>query len=101
MSKRKPKIVVLVFGTILFVALLVFLLSPVHAQIGGAYELTWSTFDGGGATPPGSAGGSYELSGTIGQPDAGNASGGAYSLGGGFWGNTITFLKTYLPIVLK
>jgi hypothetical protein len=32
-----------------------------------------------------SSGGNYELSGTIGQLDAGEMSGGAYALTGGFW----------------
>jgi hypothetical protein len=53
------------------------------AQSGGGYDLTWSTVDCGGATF--SAGGGYELGGTIGQPDAGEQSGGLYGLTGGFW----------------
>ena len=54
------------------------------SQIGGVYDLTWHTNDGGGSTS--AAGGAYNLGGTIGQPDAGAASGGAYALTGGFWG---------------
>ena len=46
------------------------------------YSLDWFTIDGGGGT---STGGSYSLSGTIGQPDAGTMTGGNYSLTGGFW----------------
>src|ERR1043166_3898829 len=54
-----------------------------RAQSGGGYDLTWSTIDGGGAT---STGGSYSLSGTIGQADANPAmTGGSYQLSGGFW----------------
>jgi len=49
-----------------------------HAQ----YAIDWYTIDGGGGT---SSGGSYTLSGTIGQPDAGTLSGGNYTLKGGFW----------------
>ena len=41
---------------------------------------------GGGA----SAGGTFALNGTIGQPDAGAMSGGNYSLAGGFWGASQT-----------
>src|SRR5262249_10525207 len=48
-----------------------------------AYSLNWSTVDGGGGT---SSGGSYSISGTIGQPDAGRLTGGSYVLDGGFWG---------------
>ena len=54
-----------------------------YAQTAGDYDLTWSTVDGGGGTF--STGGTYELGGTIGQPDAGGLSGGTYTLEGGFW----------------
>jgi hypothetical protein len=53
------------------------------AQVGGPYDLSWSTIDGGGWTF--STGGTYSLGGTIGQPDAGVMSGGPYTLQGGFW----------------
>jgi hypothetical protein len=52
---------------------------PASAQ----YSLSWLTIDCGGVMQ--SAGGTYTLGGTIGQPDAGALSGGAYSLSGGFW----------------
>ena len=51
-------------------------------QAYGGYDLSWSTIDGGGGT---SSGGSYVLSGTIGQPDAAYSAGGQYELLGGFW----------------
>jgi len=47
------------------------------------YEITRSTIDGGGVMR--STGGAFELSGTIGQPDAGVLAGGAFELTGGFW----------------
>ncbi|MBK9120603.1 MAG: hypothetical protein IPM18_13540 [Phycisphaerales bacterium] len=48
------------------------------------YDINWWTVDGGGAMF--TMGGAYELSGTIGQPDAGAAmTGGSYELVGGFW----------------
>jgi len=47
------------------------------------YSINWFTFDSGGGT---SAGGTYVLSGTAGQPDAGKLTGGSYTLVGGFWG---------------
>lgn len=54
----------------------------VLAQSGG-YNISWWTVDGGGETF--STGGAYRLGGTIGQPDAGELSGGSYTLYGGFW----------------
>jgi hypothetical protein len=73
--------------------------SPVVAQSGGGYDLTWYTIDGGGAMN--STGGSYSLSGTIGQPEAGSLSGGSYTLVGGFWGGASVNYKIYLPLVTK
>lgn len=58
---------------------------------GGApdYDLSWYTIDGGGATFMASSDGQYELSGTIGQFDAGGTLVGpvesGYELTGGFW----------------
>jgi len=47
------------------------------------YSISWYTIDGGGGT---SAGGTYSVSGTIGQPDAGpTMTGSTYSVTGGFW----------------
>jgi len=48
----------------------------------GPLVIPWSTIDGGGGS---AAGGSFSLSGTIGQPDAGNLLGGAFTLLGGYW----------------
>jgi len=93
----------------------VLLLTPVVLGQAG-FDLSWWTVDGGGATF--SSGGSYELGGTIGQPDAGTLSGGDYTLGGGFWVGGAAVAPTtptatptgtvappthliYLPIVLK
>jgi hypothetical protein len=53
--------------------------TPLQAQ---TYSIDWFTIDGGGGT---STGGSYSVTGTIGQPDAGQMSGGPYALTGGFW----------------
>jgi hypothetical protein len=73
---------------------------PAEAQTGGGYDLTWNAIAGGGATPPGSAGGAYSLSGTIGQADAGTLSGGNYTLNGGFW---VAFLgnRIELPLIMR
>ncbi|MEM7587833.1 MAG: VCBS repeat-containing protein [Acidobacteriota bacterium] len=47
-----------------------------------SFELAWFTIDAGGGT---SSGGVFEISGTIGQPTVGAASGGPFSLEAGFW----------------
>jgi hypothetical protein len=48
-----------------------------------SYTIDWYKIAGGGGT---STGGTYTVSGTIGQPDASGAmSGGNYSVTGGFW----------------
>ena len=48
-----------------------------------SYSIDWHKVAGGGGT---STGGTYQVSGTIGQPDAGTPmTGGNYSLTGGFW----------------
>ena len=59
--------------------------STIAAVAMAQYDLSWSTIDGGGAS---STGGSYLLTGTIGQADAQTPpvmSGGSYELTGGFW----------------
>lgn len=51
--------------------------------IGAEFELTRSTIDGGGVMR--STGAEFDLSGTIGQPDAGEMRRGEFTLTGGFW----------------
>jgi hypothetical protein len=60
-------------------ALAVSAASPAYAQ----YEVGRVTIAGGAGLV---AGGIYSLEGTIGQPEAGEMTGGSYVLGGGFWG---------------
>jgi len=66
-------------ATIVAAALVCGAASLAHAQ---PFSIDWYTIDGGGGT---SSGGSFVLSGTIGQPDAGVLSGGAFTVYGGFW----------------
>ena len=47
------------------------------------FDLIRSTVDGGGAMF--CTGGEFELSGTVGQPDAGTMTGGGFELDAGFW----------------
>lgn len=48
-----------------------------------AFELTWTTADGGGVMW--SVGGGFTLGASVGQPDAGGATGPGFVLEGGFW----------------
>ena len=59
------------------------LLIGATVAMGQEFDLSWHSMDGGGAMR--STGGDFELSGTVGQPDAGVMEGGAYLLTGGFW----------------
>jgi hypothetical protein len=55
------------------------------------YSVGWYKISGGGGT---STGATYQVTGTIGQPDAGGAlTGGGYSLTGGFW-SLISIVQT-------
>jgi hypothetical protein len=65
--------------------LLVIALAGTPVALVGAqeYDLSWYSIDGGGVMR--STGGDFELSGTIGQPDAGAMAGGGFELNGGFW----------------
>jgi hypothetical protein len=62
---------------------LMFILAGATTLTANDFDLSWYTIDGGGGN---SAGGDFELAGTIGQPDASLAmTGGDFSLAGGFW----------------
>jgi hypothetical protein len=86
----------LVSAVLVFVCLLAIALYTARAQSGGGYDLTWNTVDGGLAP---ASGGDFNLSGTIGQPEAGaELTGGLYSLAGGFW-NGVPIYKVCIPAV--
>lgn len=76
--------------------------TAVYAQVGGGFDLSWNTVDGGGGTF--SAGGPYNLGGTAGQPDAAAQAGGPYDLQSGFWsviaGGTVIGTSTITPTPL-
>lgn len=52
----------------------------------GAIDMSRFSIDGGGGMR--SEGGKYEISGTVGQPDAGALTGGAFTVTAGFWFET-------------
>ena len=71
--------------------------APAIAQVGGGFDLPWSTVDGGGVMW--SVGGTYSLGGTIGQPDAASLpmTGGGFSISGGFWQNPGLTCSSFAP----
>jgi LPXTG-site transpeptidase (sortase) family protein len=71
------------FALPVFLLVVVFFLPMIVLAQSGGYDISWWTVDSGGETF--STGGTYRLGGTIGQPDAGEHSGGDYTLYGGFW----------------
>jgi hypothetical protein len=75
MTRRAPFLLALL-GALLVLA------AGAWAQVGGGFDLTWSTVDGGGGTAQGSA---FTVDGTLGQADAGALSGGPFTLAGGIW----------------
>lgn len=66
----------------------------VAAAAATAAEVPRYTVDSGGVT---SAGGTFEVTGTLGQPDAGEMSGGSFALSGGFW----TRSNPFVPVELQ
>ena len=74
-------------------------IAPASAKPADAYTIDWYTMDGGGAMN--ASGGTFTLSGTIGQADAGTMSGGTYNLNSGFWNGIGNLLNFYLPMILK
>jgi hypothetical protein len=65
------------------IAIIVLAAITVLSASAQSYNIDWYKVAGGGGT---STGGTYTVSGTIGQPDASGAmTGGNYSLMGGFW----------------
>jgi len=77
---------------ILLIISLLLVAASANAQ---QYSMDWYKISGGGGT---STGATYEVTGTIGQPDAGGAmSGGSYSLTGGFWSLIAVVQTARLP----
>ncbi len=83
---------------ILAIFLLALVVGSEALQAQGGYGLSWWTVDGGGTTS--ARDGSYTLNGTAGQPDAGELSGGSYTLSGGFWTGE-KGCAIHLPLILK
>jgi hypothetical protein len=79
-------------GVLVFAFILVLGAIPVHS-----HKITWWKISGGGGS---SAAGTYKLSGTISQSDAGLLMGGTYTLVGGFWGMDFQQF-IYLPLILR
>lgn len=61
-----------------------------------SYSIKSYTIDSGGGT---SSGGAYKVSGSIGQPDASNLSGGEYKVLGGFWSFAVAVQQPDAPVL--
>ena len=74
------------------------------ALVGVGYDIPWRSVDGGGGM---SSSGRYEMIGSIGQPDAGELSGGSYDVTGGYLGIRRLPLSNppnssiYLPVIVR
>jgi hypothetical protein len=99
---RKKAILFLIFVLLCLAAGSAIWAAP--AGPSGGLSIPWWTVDGGGNT---SFGGDFALSGTLGQPDPGEMSGGNYVLNGGFWNSATgaigggTGHKLYLPSITR
>jgi hypothetical protein len=97
MSRNKA---ILLAACVLALAAMVATLAAADSLTNG-FAIPWWTVDNGGGT---SQGGAYSLSGTAGQPDAANLSGGSYTLRGGFWSgpDVVPGVPTiYLPLIIR
>ena len=83
--------------TLTFLVPLALLLASPFTAKAPPYEITWFAIAGGGGT---SSGGSYTLSGTIGQSAAGQLTGGSYVLEGGFWAGAFAVQQVGSPTLL-
>ena len=80
--KRVHRFGLWTFGVIVNLAVLSYAVDKSRPSTSDHYEITRGTVDGGVMH---SSGGDFELSGTIGQADAGTLTGGDFELTGGFW----------------
>ena len=69
------------------------------APLATTYEIGWWTVDGGGSQAL--SGGTYTLSGTVGQFDAGKQTGGPFTLQGGFWIVDAFGYRISLPVIRR
>ena len=88
---------------ILLATFSILLLVTITLAAPSTVRLPWWTVDNGGGR---SAGGSYTLRGTAGQPDGGLLAGGSYTLSGGYWGGPLNepppaAMRTYLPAIRR
>jgi hypothetical protein len=70
-----------------------------QAQVGGL-SIPWFSVDGGGGR---SSNAEFTVQGTVGQPDAGNHTNGAFTVRGGFWQSSVAANPStlYLPVIFK
>ena len=95
----KRKTIFVMLAIVALVAALCFNNTITSAKPADTYTIDWYTIDGGGTMT--ASGGTYALSGTIGQFDAGTENGGSYQLNGGFWGFVGSLRQLFLPLIMR
>ena len=99
MRRRKTMLAAALLGAFALAAVVQSARQAYAQSILATYAIDWFTIDGGGALN--SSGGTYALSGTIGQHDAGAAESGTFDLGGGFWPGAEARYTISLPIASR
>ena len=82
------------FKSRLVVALLFLISLAGNSATAQPFEINWYTIDTGGGN---SAGGQFDVSGTIGQPDAAYSTGGQYEIASGYWSSTVPSIMFTAP----
>ena len=72
------------------------MLGQVAASFAADYAIDWWSVNGGGGA---STGGVFTVTGTVGQPVVGEASGGQFAVTGGFWGIVAVVQTTNAPLL--
>jgi len=86
------------FGISIALIVTLLVVSVALAQSAGGYEIAWWAFESGKS----SSGNGYTLQGVIGQPEAGTASGGEYSLMDGFLSRFSIFdFRIFIPLITR
>lgn len=99
MRRQKTMLAAALLGALALAAVVQSVQQAYAQSVLATYAIDWFTIDGGGGMD--SSGGTYALSGTIGQHDAGSMESGTYDLNGGFWAGAQARYIVALPIASR